>query len=133
MVRARFTTSESPYFPGLSSSRTSQVARWCRMTWRAVGRSIRPGLRAGTSSAVHHYDVAADLLVPGENHLPGKLGVGHHALFHLRAGEDGLDARIPQERLRRVFDLDLVELALLDQPVIKRESDSTRRLCICLR
>src|SRR5262245_57984580 len=83
---------------------------------RGVGAWFRKQVPIGL---VHNHNVAADLLVPGKDHLLCELGVGHHAVFHLRAGENGLNAGIlPQERLCRILDLDLVELTVLDQLVI---------------
>ena len=55
-----------------------------------ASRGSKRRCRAGEQipvGLVHHHDVAADLLVPGENHLLGKLGIGHHALFHLRSSQ----------------------------------------------
>ena len=86
---------------------------------RGVGAWLREQIPIGL---VHHHDVAADLLVPRKDHLFCKLGVGHHAVFHLRASEDGFHAGIrPQERLDRILDLDLVKLLVLDQFVINVE------------
>jgi hypothetical protein len=47
-------------------------------------------IRGSPIRFVHDDNVAADLLMPGQDHLFCELGLEHHALFHLCAGEDGL-------------------------------------------
>ena len=87
---------------------------------RGVGAWFREQVPIGL---VHDHDVAADLLVPGKDHLLCEFGVGHHAVFHLRAGKDGFYAGIlSQKRLGRILDLHLVEFAILDQFVINIQS-----------
>jgi hypothetical protein len=51
-------------------------------------------------------------LMPGECHLPCKLGLGHQALLELRPGEYSLHAGIGTQRyLRGVLDFDPIEIA----------------------